>query len=924
MGIFRLPYILLVTGFLVIAFCAGAVQILQIDWSSNHKALNTTIGTVDWLEYKFRRAISHVKHQFVSNDKIGLPQVRIYVSEQNLEALMDNPPESTKIYRKAFMLYPDGSIQRIKIRYRGDNPLNWLFEKKSLRIKARKKKLFNGRRVLNLNVPQSPSLIELYIAYNAAKDAGVLSPGARLVEVFINDQSYGVLIEYDQPGEVFLRHAGQMPVNLYKGEQAHIERSESIDLDLYDNPSLWAKVAVGNDLPEDDDSDLKYVLDLIRKSVNNDQAFEQLKLVAPLSVWARFAAYQTLTQNAHNTGYHNQRLMIDPWRGEAHPVLNDPQFLLMDFGVNELGFKGLAGRHFREIKEHLPANMRDELEIDTQSLLRVFNRNSEFIYSKYKFLHAFLKKDKILEKAEKRAREILKPLLISAARDQDLWVREETWAGFPFSGPADKLRHRLDQFTTATKSLEAWLTKQLYTSPSAIWQNSNGNFQLGIEQYTPMDGLTLVRAKGSKVPSKIAWDTNNNGKLDSSDFQIPMNIIDGRIKLKATWLANRTAIDSGLYRHSTDYPRVNYLPRATKFNLVADVPLKIENAIGRNPFSRNLVIMDNHRVDGAWPSRRNKPVINHISPPIQIWRGEKRIQGTHYIDAPVHIEPGTKILMGPGANIVFRGRIQISGSASNPVIITPLEKGKPFGLIALQGPNTTNSVLQNLHMDNGSGGRLLNVQYTAMLNIHNSENIELDSIKLRNNHKFDDMVHIVYTNNVRIKNMELRNAKMDAIDIDISNNVRITQGKIIAAGNDGIDLMSSNVAIDHMVIAGNKDKGISVGENSVARVTNTLLRNNLIGIESKDGSVVQVSKTSFDSNKKQLNAYLKNWRYGTGGKIEVKNSHFAFKEIKNAISAAKDSAIQITNSSMDSVTKPSKRVTFEKISVTTEPVGFHQ
>jgi len=302
----RLPYVLLVSGFLVVALGAGAVNILGLDWVSNHKALNTRIGPIDWLGYKFRRALLYTKHQFLTDDRIGLPQVRIYVSAQNQQALMENAPESTKIYKRAFMQYPDKSIQRIKVRYRGDNPLNWLFEKKSLRIKSRKKRLFNGRRVLNLNVPQNPALIELYLAFSAAQDAGILSPKGRLVEVFMNDQPYGVLIEYDQPGEVFLRHFGQMPVNLYKGEQAHIERSESIDLDLYDNPSLWSKVAVGNDLPEKDYSDLKYFLDLIRRAVNNDQAYEQLKLVAPFSVWAKFAAFQAVTQNAHNTGYHNQ------------------------------------------------------------------------------------------------------------------------------------------------------------------------------------------------------------------------------------------------------------------------------------------------------------------------------------------------------------------------------------------------------------------------------------------------------------------------------------------------------------------------------------------------------------------------------------------------------------------------------------------
>ena len=46
---------------------------------------------------------------------------------------------STKIWQQGFLLGNDDKLKKIKIRYRGDNPRNWLFQKKNLRIKTRKK-----------------------------------------------------------------------------------------------------------------------------------------------------------------------------------------------------------------------------------------------------------------------------------------------------------------------------------------------------------------------------------------------------------------------------------------------------------------------------------------------------------------------------------------------------------------------------------------------------------------------------------------------------------------------------------------------------------------------------------------------------------------------------------------------------------------
>ena len=106
------------------------------------------------------------------------------------------------------------------------------------------------------------------------------------------------------------------------------------------------------------------------------------------------------------------------------------------------------------------------------------------------------------------------------------------------------------------------------------------------------------------------------------------------------------------------------------------------------------------------------------------------------------------------------------------------------------------------------------IKYTGALSIHNTNDITIKNILMKNNSNFDDMFHIVYVDNIKLDNINIENSNMDAIDIDMSNNVEIVNTKISQSGNDGIDLMESDVIISNVKILNSGDKAISVGEMS--------------------------------------------------------------------------------------------------------------
>jgi spore coat protein CotH len=293
-------------------------HLLYKEWRSHFIDIGWAIRPFDnLLSYQSQRLYERAHHHFTKSKEKGLPAVRLYIPEKARIKLMENPPQSTKKWKKAFILSSDKNLSKVKIRHRGDAARNWAYEKKSWRLKAPKKNLFGRVRIYNYGISKHETLLENYISYYIGRRAGVLSPRSRMVELFINEAPYGVYNEFEHIDESFLRNNEIMPVNIYKGEQIYKERHLTVDFDLFNNPSLWQKTSIFNRAPENDFSDLIYLLNLVREAETSSDSFARLKQVARIDDWALFSAYQTIVQAWHNDWKHNMRLVLDPWKGTA-------------------------------------------------------------------------------------------------------------------------------------------------------------------------------------------------------------------------------------------------------------------------------------------------------------------------------------------------------------------------------------------------------------------------------------------------------------------------------------------------------------------------------------------------------------------------------------------------------------------------------
>ena len=862
----RWRYFLLIVLAMIAGLLFGAHDSIHQMWRAGFTGLIQTIRPISLPDYHLDKALGRTRALFTTSDHVGMPQLNVFLSEHLQRTLTSKLPENAKKWQKGYMVYPDGELRRIKLRHRGDNPVNWMGEKKSWRFKTRKKRLIDRTRTFNLIAPQAPDLITNHLAYWIGGRAGVLGPKSRLVEFILNGEYQGIFTEVEHLDESFLRKRNIMPVNIYKGEQYNSERIIYVNNYLFDNPYLWKKLSLFNSWPKSDRSDLSSFLQLLRNAETDNAAFDPLTKMARFEDWARFSAYSTLVQSWHNSSVHNQRIISDPWRGIIQPVLHDT------------------------VANYLSLENRVVVDGSSHALTDLYSRDPVFLLQKYRFLYDFLKAG-ILNSAVGYI-EAQIPGMLSAYHRDSLPFELLHLNGIPNQiRNAGQLKALWSKLIANIRKTRVFLKAEMEKPPDVTWSQNSGTVGLVIGGTSAAASIRLVLAGGAPIPTKLAWDKNGDGSLSSDELSLPFTIKGRHLTLDATFLANRVLRCLNCVNANISGGLIVTVP--TQFNLVADIPLKLDSLHAVNSLTGRETTFPLSKRVGITPGLRNRPVTKLAVKTTQVWSGKISIQKTRVVDSPVIIKAGTIIEIAPSKSLIFRRKVLIEGTPEAPIKVRRRNPDLPWGLIALQGRRADGSRISHLDARGGSGGMVNGIFYTGMLSIHDAADIRIQTLRLADNTKYDDLLHIIYGDNIVINGCKLENALSDAIDVDISQ-VSIRRCRITNSGNDAIDFMSSKATIEDSYLANSKDKGISVGEASAVLVFNSVLAGNQIGLEAKDGSRALVANVAFQGNTKQINAYKKNWRYAKGGAIQVDKSLFSGAE--NQIIADKHSRISLSDS----------------------------
>jgi len=867
----RNPILFIVAIIVFLFFAALSVNVLVTDWKYAHKVLqiasysNAHRAPFNWLGYKIELGARKLIRSVTDKGNIGLPQIRLYLSESLQQSLMSDIPDSTKEWKKGY-IFNNNSLQKIQIRHQGDDPTNWFLGKKTFKIKTNKNEMIGLNRSYDLIVPEYDTFLRDYSAKNVARQMGILTPKVELVEVFLNDESQGIYIKVGSVDESFLRRNAVMPVNLYKGEQSYNESIFGLFPDLYNNTSLWSKRSHFNEEKEEDKTDLRNFLSLIRDAETDELALEELFEKVDIDVWSKFLAFEILLQTYSSDSRHNQRLVLDPWSGIVYPIAHDPWIGPSFFVDNSNRPSGVPAHTSLTASYPIPAAPRLEWAntLRETNLWLLLNRSSKYIDQKYQNLLYYTTQDPVLLREAKHINELGD--LIETSYNRDI--------GHVSLHGSHNFSENIEKYVESLSLFNDYIVERLYATPNSAWVAEDNGFVVTVDGEIPVSEI-IVTSEGS-LPDYIAIDWNGDNIIDSGDIRVPSEKGSSSMTIPVKLYANRITVASGGIHRDNDLRYKDNIVVNTGFKFITSNNVKIKSISASNPFSGVRTTLNNRKTDYILPSRLNTPIVDDkIEGAMEneiLFSGILDILNNQHIREPVSILPGTVINLAADASLIFHNKVTAKGTPESPILFRRKDSDKAWGTVALQGVETTGSIFSNISMSGGSGSEVNGIFYTSMLSLHNTSNIIIEKSRFHNNEKYDDMLHIVYGNNITLSNISLKDAVFDAIDIDMAKNIIIKNIDVINAGNDAIDFMETEALVDQVNLYKSGDKGVSVGENSNVLIYNSLIHENVVGIASKDGSYTQVLYSNLDSNKAQISLYKKNWRYGDGGYAQISNS----------------------------------------------------
>ena len=144
----------------------------------------------------------------------------------------------------------------------------------------------------------------------------------------------------------------------------------------------------------------------------------------------------------------------------------------------------------------------------------------------------------------------------------------------------------------------------------------------------------------------------------------------------------------------------------------------------------------------------------------------------------------------------------------------------------------------------------------SSITFYETPEINISNCNFEKNVFGDDFLNFFRCKNVNISNTNIKNTYGDALDSDFSN-IKISHSNFEKIGNDAIDGSGSHVIVSRSEFSYSRDKAISAGENSRFEIDNCLIRNNEIGLVSKDNSLVISKNNQLKNNQLDLAVFKK-------------------------------------------------------------------
>jgi len=751
-------------------------------------------------------------------------------------------------------------LQPVEVRLRGSKHWNVLGEQRSLKIRLPAGELYDGHRVFNLLNDPNPMVVGEELILDLARESGVLTPRSSFARVRVNGADLGVMRFETQPDEGLLRMRRRMPGSIYSSNlPAAADTAE-----LWSGTKHWSKAAWRAEDEKTSFAELERLLDRLAHATTRefvDFARSELDLEA----FATHDAVDVIFGGDQHDFRDNHKLYFDPYRGKFEPVATN--------------FRGYKHEGYLDLVEN-PILLRLKLV-------------PEYLSARSRILHDLLVGDGRVAAIKRRGHKIMRRLApeLRSDRNFDAYKLLPGVDGFhrQMMRPMDLERAVLvfesELSTYATR--HAFLVREIQRNP--LW--------IAV-------GETEQRADPAAGGEPASFATR---------FRL---IVDGQagVALEEVRASFPAGCDDPTYEVRTDgrppgglalHPRVQLIARAKPGR--AEGAVRAVPAPASYPFElvsscapTGIEVLATHLATGSRVRARPAPaeliaslpaaslgpdevprfVAGEVAPepgllaapaaevirlgPGDVAVDETRVFGPHH---SVEVAPGTRLAMGAGASLIFLGPVRFAGSARAPVVIEGAGP-EPWGGIALQGPATAGSSFEHVVLRGGTAPTWRLVPYPGTVDIHDTARVTLRGCHFGGNGKADDLLHAVYVEDLLIEDCLFEDAASDAVDLEFVRGV-LRRVEMRRMGDDGLDLMGADVTLADSVVVGCVGYGVSAGEETEARVRDSLVARCKAGVLAKNASSVALTGALLFEDKIAVRVYKRTVRFSGDSRVEA-------------------------------------------------------
>jgi hypothetical protein len=778
-------------------------------------------GRIEYV-YIFDIAFKALKSNFYKLDKIDIEikfeDTVVLEKERDIAIKNKTLGQKDKLTKINVLVKHKNKKIKSKIRLKGGRQIHFVKKKhSSYNVYLDKEKYIYGVNKFAIQKPGTRNYIHEWIFNEMMGDLGVIKPKYEFFELYINGTSNGLYAFEEKMGKEILernkRKNGPILTALTEYRTNEPSGSEPI-FEVYDD-EYWNKpqnIGLAK-------TARKKIIEFYKGERSTEDTFDLEKMAA-------FFAVLDATYTTHGLFY-NSKLYYNPSSGLFEPVPRDGHRNLPNyhkFNGNYYEKTILDSIYQPETREELGNNI--QIHAGRQWIINKFfvNKNGELNQNFYELYIKYLTKissEKYLDSFFDLRKSEIERINAHIYSDYFFYstTRGYTWGLYYFK--KDDLYHRAEV-----------IRKRLQTENKLINAKIDDNKNLVIDVSYPRG------PGGSPLPFKIS-----NLIIESINC-----LIDGKEEKKL--------INKALNIFSKTEIQLNFT--ILENTICRSVSIK-DKKLNQNYLVKIDYLNSFHTIDKFSVNKKKSYLKFFQEKNNKLYLKNDIVKINEDLIIPsnltVIISSGQKLILLNNSFIISNSPWIVNGSKKE-IIISGMEKDTGGGIMIRN--TLKESYFNNVKFSYLSGYRQNNeIVISGALNFYKT-NVLLENVIFEKT-KSEDAINIV-NSKFNIKNIKFSESKSDSIDLDFSNG-SINDAKFINIGNDAIDFSGSNVDLRNIYFETVGDKLISVGENSNISISNIDAQKSLVGIASKDGSVVRASGIIMKNVKLPFLSFNKKFEY---------------------------------------------------------------